>query len=454
MIDFLIMYEVVPREMESVLLLRNELVRRGYSVELQRLSEFVRTEYARYRKKCKKLKNHVRVLLVPSFYHDKELADYFYIPLGKTEKIVNLRWEQYYRNGVMDNPQSSLFLYPCESGREAYHLCWGQRSYENMREIGIAEDKLIKAGPLHMDILRDEFKSYFLSKSELLSKYGLDASKETVLFISSFTNHRDRSDYINHLNSFFSGKYKINEDAKELECASYLLSMEWFDGFMQKNPNVNFIFRPHPADKITSKELSDLELRYPNFRVIRDYSVKQWILNCDRIVTWMSTSIMEAFFANKRCYIIRPVEYPYELDMCVYNNAKFITTKEEFFNILDTECEESIPSDFAYYYYDVQETPGYIRLSDELERIYKSGEDFPWDKELTKSADRSKPKLFIDSASLFAKRRIRRMIRDIKNIGKGSGNKAKAKKADGNINAALEKEIISKLKDKDFYYKK
>lgn len=462
MIDFLIVYQVVPRELESVMLLRNELVRRGYSVET--------SGWILDKSEQKALKNQAKVMLVPSLYHNNELIDRFYLPFGKAEKIVHLRWEQYYRNEVMENPQDNLYLYPCESGREAYHLCWGQRSYENMREIGIAEDKLIKAGPLHMDILRDEFRSYFLSKSELLSKYGLDASNKTVLFISSFTNHHDRRAYFKDLNKSWSGKYKINERAVALEIESFFKSVEWFESFMQKHPNVNFIFRPHPADNVNTKELRVLEKRYPGFRVIRDYSVKQWILSCDRIVTWMSTSIMEAFFANKRCYIIRPVEYPYELDMCVYNNAKFITTKEEFFNILDTECEASIPSDFAYYYYDVRETPGYVRLSDELETIYKAGENFPWDEEMLKKADRERLKRLAESAGrsirhakndiiLRSKRFAKHLISAIKNPGKhrpkagqnvGALNSSKPAKI---IVADMEQEIIFKLKDKEFYYK-
>jgi len=383
MIDFLILYEVKTREYESILILGSLLRCRGYTVEYLSFSEISRVDYLRYRRKLRYLRNNVKVLLVPSCYHNNELAELYYAAVGRTEKVVNLRWEQYFRNSIMDDPSTGSYLYATDSAKEAFHVCWGKYSYENMIAAGIPKDRLIETGPIHMDILRGEFASYFLNKKELLDKYGLDSNKQTILFISSFANATDRTSYFKYLDSFFDGKYVVNHEAIKREQRSYLLSLEWFDELLKKYPNINFIYRPHPSETITS-DLMNLVHKHPSFKVITDYSVKQWILACDTLVTWVSTSIIEAFFANKSCYIIRPEEFPYEDDMCVYRGAKFISEKEEFLNILNQDSTNTLNEDLVYYSYDVKkDNPSYVRLANQLEVIINDkSESFPWEKEV------------------------------------------------------------------------
>ena len=70
MIDFLILYEVAVRELEGVTLLGNELINRGYSVEYLSFTKVAINKYANYHRFLKKFFNKVRVVLMPSLYHD------------------------------------------------------------------------------------------------------------------------------------------------------------------------------------------------------------------------------------------------------------------------------------------------------------------------------------------------------------------------------------------------
>ena len=99
-----------------------------------------------------------------------------------------------------------------------------------------------------------------------------------------------------------------------LEQSSYDLALRWFDDFLRGHNDVIFIYRPHPSEFVTDR-LQILETKFKHFKVIKDYSVKQWILASDTLITWMSTSIIEAYFAGKSCYIIRPMDFPAEKDM-------------------------------------------------------------------------------------------------------------------------------------------
>lgn len=408
MVDFMILYEIPTRELESALILGNELQSRGYSVEYTSFYDVTKDNYYLNRKKLKRYRNNVRVLLVPSFYHNNELLDMFYLPFGKVEKIVNLRWEQYFVNEIMDDPKGHLYLYPCEKGKDAFHVCWGNVSHRNMVDAGIHEDRLLDTGPLHMDILRDEFRGYYKSKEELFNLYQLDSKKKAVLFISSFANATDKTTYHQYLNKFFSGNYQVDYSRIDMERASYDLALEWFDEFMKAHPDVVFVYRPHPSEFITER-LKSIEEKHPNFRVISmEHSVKQWILSCETIVTWMSTAIVEAYFAGKPCFIIRPVRFPVEKDMCLYKNARFISDKTEFMGITDAVCENALSDKYVHQCYDVQkEAPAYIRLCDALEQIIKTSKKFPWDKKMLRKYDRKKLVLVINNLRKRAKSKIR-----------------------------------------------
>ena len=405
MIDFVILYEVEPRELESILLLGNELRYRGYSVKYYSLKDFERYKYLDYHKKLKKVRDNVKVLLVPSCYHDKEILEFYYLPFGKVEKIVNLRWEQYFRNSIMDNPSSGGYLFPVEGAKNAYHISWGNESSKSMIAMGVPKELLINSGPIHMDLLRKEFRTYYMDKSQLFERLGLDSSKKAVLFISSYANVHDRSSYFSYLERFFNGKYKIDYDAIEMEKESYNITLKWIDDFLDNNPDVIFIWRPHPSEAKTDK-LSKLEKKHKNFVVISDYSVKQWILTCETIVTWVSTSIIEAYFANKPCFILRPVRYPYEKDMCVYKNANFITTKQQFMEILNIDCVNNLDNAYIHKCYDVDTlTPSYVRLADALENIYNKKDYYPWnDKKINVFNSHEKKRIIIQSAYYMLKK--------------------------------------------------
>ena len=94
MIDFLIMYEIGTREFEGISLLGNELKKRGYTIDYLSFDKVMHNEYINQHRHLKKYKNNVKVVLMPSVYHNTELSNIVYYVCGKVKKIVNLRWEQ------------------------------------------------------------------------------------------------------------------------------------------------------------------------------------------------------------------------------------------------------------------------------------------------------------------------------------------------------------------------
>lgn len=85
-LDFLILYEHVVREYESILLLKAELARRGYTVELRQLLDRKKLKYFTLKKP--------KVLVSSCMYDDEAINSHVYNNIGVCNKVVNLHWEQ------------------------------------------------------------------------------------------------------------------------------------------------------------------------------------------------------------------------------------------------------------------------------------------------------------------------------------------------------------------------
>lgn len=376
MIDFLIFYEVKNREFESIVLLKNMLVSMGYKVDYVSFMEKNNPEIV------KKYRNNVRVAVMPSLYHDKEIADLVYFVAGKVENIVNLRWEQIFRN--VTEQDFSYYVYPKQSAKLAFHCCWGEKSYKTLLEAGVDKKFLGITGAMQMDILRDEFTGYFVSKEELFQKYNISIEKPCVLFISSFAlSSFSEKRFENHL-SQFTEKKEIEQirEFVTVERESKYYIIQWLKELAEKE-ECTIIYRPHPT------EVNTLDMEYlkesKNIKIIGEQNIKQWIKVCDQVYTWFSTSVAEAYFANIPVNILRPIEMNYRDDLPIYNGAQFVNSKEDFLkcyqnNINDANVKSTLNEEIIKSYYSVDKIPAYKRTALFLEEILQTSYRFPWKK--------------------------------------------------------------------------
>jgi len=118
-----------------------------------------------------------------------------------------------------------------------------------------------------------------------------------------------------------------------------------------------------------------MESEFGNFKVIHDYSVKQWIKCSDRIYTWYSTAVAEIEKAKKGFDIIRPVEIPLDYDISIYRKAAFINNIHDFLKGLNTKNQDMpLNSELLHRYYMAEGGyPSYMRAADIFEQAL-SGE--------------------------------------------------------------------------------
>ncbi|MBD5438067.1 MAG: hypothetical protein HDR37_05790 [Treponema sp.] len=373
-IDFLFFWETKVREIESIILIGTELEKQGYRVEYISFAEIHSNPF-----KVRKIKSKgVKVAVMPSLYHDEEIRKIVYAGAGECEKIVNLRWEQVYRQ--KEQRAYDLYQFPKGNAKKCLHLCWGAEEAGELIESGISKDNVRVTGPVQMDFVRKEFKSYFLSREELFKKFNLDTNKKVMLFISSFSVSSMSELHIRVDESQPGQRKGFLTERKKQEEFVYNTFLEWLEQFLKKNTTIEFIYRPHPVER---KDRLDVFCgKYKNFHIISELNVKQWILCCDYVCTWISTSIAEAYFAGVNCAIIRPTEIPSEEDMTIYKNAKFTTTVDDFIS-LPTKSElfeNSLDSKILNDYYCINsDKPSFKIISDVLVEKLNMTECFNWD---------------------------------------------------------------------------
>lgn len=356
-VDFLINYEHKAREFDAVCLIRAELERRGYTVDLTCTYDEDRVCFRDYKP--------ARVVLTSALYNDACLYGFVYSIAGFCKKVVNLQWEQSLTN--QDESDPLFYQNPKGYAREALHLCWGEEPRNRLLRAGVSPDRAVVAGPVQMDTLRPEFEDFFLRKEELAPRFGLDVGKEWVLFISSFTFVNMSEEEYNKELACMGARL---DDFRRLSIQSKQQVIAWLEIAIARYPEKLFIYRPHPSEN-GDESLVELEVKYHNFRVIKELSVKQWIKSCDKIFTWYSTSAAEIFYSGKNCSILRPVEIPYEWEVSVYRNSRLINNLDGFLKDLESS-DHSFPLDSGMidrYYQVKNEIPSYVRVCNVLEQV-------------------------------------------------------------------------------------
>ena len=350
-----IVYEGIVREYDNSLLLKCELERRGYSVDLC------------YKTETWSFKKRRGICILPNGYSTGDIDFFRYILNANGNELISLQYEQVLSQKV----EESKVHIPQGSARDMWLFCWGNRCKERLIENGITPDKIRVCGALQLDFLRGEFEKFYLSREEIAKKYSLNANSKWLFYISSFAyvnNPKVRTDAKGNFSSNFIDSFT------EFSEKSYDETMEWFEKILAEQDDLTIIYRPHPVEGETNK-IRDLEKKYPNkFYCISDLSVKQWILCSDHICTWMSTSIAEIFAANKSMFLLRPYPFPTEMDISICDSPVAIDKYDDFKqSILGYSDINQMPvtKERIDEFYSIENTPAFIRIADEIDKIYE-----------------------------------------------------------------------------------
>ena len=263
--------------------------------------------------------------------------------------------------------------------REAVHVCWGAEEQRQLIERGVKKEKAVLVGHIGMDYLRPEFRSLMYSKEKLSELYHLDLSKKWALFISSFTVYEyDKRTEQEH--KTLTGNLGVEEVFIKACIESRKQLLKWFEHVLGKANDTIIIYRPHPNEAKTPKELNVLEEKYDNFRVISDLSVKQWINVSDIIYNWFSSSFADIAFLGKQSFLLRPYFISPEYDYKALAIQPQISTYDVFQKSLNKSYSDSENKQefnniiHEYYGNDMYGEPAYAKAVALFEKVYNTSE--------------------------------------------------------------------------------
>ncbi|NLW79407.1 MAG: hypothetical protein GXY32_08370 [Ruminococcaceae bacterium] len=356
-LDFLILYEHVVREYESITLLAEELRRRGYTVDIAQLLDRKKLKYFTWRKP--------NVVVSSNLYDNEGLNSHVYNNVGVCNKVVNLHWEQM----LSDTQEAEPWFNFSGNAKKCVQTCWGQRTRQRLLGHGVPEQNAPVTGAIMLDFLRPEFAGYYQDKRGLCAEHGLDFRRPLWLYVSSFGYASMGDDEVAELSQMagtdFTEFARVNRE-------SMAETLSWFDRILTAHPEAQLVYRRHPSEW-DSPALAALAEKHPGFHVIFSGSVQQWVRAADSIFIWMSTAIAEVYFAKRACHVLRPQPIPHEFDPVIYRDAAALTTYADFEHaVQEKKPPFPIAPEVIEGYFDASDTPAYLRMANLLEDVRKN----------------------------------------------------------------------------------
>lgn len=356
-VDFLFVYEVKARELESIALLRYELERRGYTVAFLNSWHCLTHKFKKYSAK---------VVVIPAAYNDG-IIRFFSGHALSYEKLVNLQWEQLRANWALEDPSQTPWVY---SGlaRFVMHLCWGENTKRRLQEsFSIHEAYTQVTGYIPLDFYRPEFSEWFIPKEKLFRRYKLDPAQKTLLFVSSlsFANPSPQ------MAQYFSKE--LFTDICNMAQASQQVILSWIQALLQKYPELQFVYRPHPSEN-SSTALMEAAATIKNFYCVPDEAIKHWLTNVDVVYNWWSTSTVEMKACGKPTYLLRPVPIVHAFNFPMFEQACTIDSYAAFEQSALESMQGAFPVADAVlgdYYYQSNK-PAYVNVCDTLTDVLET----------------------------------------------------------------------------------
>lgn len=353
-VDFVFRYEHKVRELESLMLIKLELERRGYSVDVVGTYEYDR-----------KYLFQPKVIVAPAVYTENQLKGYI-LRYGILKKVANLQWEQLLGVKEEENPHTIHNIVGL--GQRVLTFCWGQRSHDRFVNTGVCEKNVPIVGQINTDLLRSPFNRLLMTKQQLGMKYKIDSQKNWYLFVSSFA-YCEMDQFQARLAREALGNEGFNEFT-EVSYQSRDAILDWFEKKLIEVPSTIIIYRPHPDETNRCQRLRDMAVKYPNFRVISQEALKHWVNACDKIYNWFSTGVVDVIVMDKPLRMIRPVHIPEYLDYRLMIGAHSITNQKDFEDDFeDMSRKDVIDRQILNSYYYISSKPVYKSICDYLEEM-------------------------------------------------------------------------------------
>lgn len=271
------------------------------------------------------------VVLLPYCYsiHDSGLKQY--LSAWKEATFVNLSWEQvFYRANIEYKAPRDSFAKRC-----VLHHAWSSKRATFLRDRGVPDDHIFVNGQPAYYLYFPPYRKAFTSRKILGKKFSIDVRKKWIFFPENYSWYF----YSDHLVEEIIKNGQDREAAYRMRdyCGRSLREVLHWLHSLQKSDNVEIIIRPRPATSFAAfletvqKFEPGLEKR---IHILKEFTVRDWILASDVVISSFSTSLIEAAIAKKPIFMLEPFPILKDLIGEWYGYVPKVKTKEELLHMV------------------------------------------------------------------------------------------------------------------------
>lgn len=326
-VDLLIFIEHVARELDVAVALKHLLSsRHGVSVEVcSVLAAFGRSEALK--------KYQPAVVALPFFYEASDNGPADVVLTWPDAVHVNLAYEQLFTkiNQPFKAPRDIF------AKKHVLHHAWGQFAADYLISYGVQPENIFLNGNPSYALYLPPYCNFFPNKKELAARFGLDMSKRWVLipenYGAAFYSEERLKEYIR------SGSKNAYE-YRDFALQSFREAILWWQQ-LAAQPDVEVIVRPRPAIPMTVFKhtcLNTIDQIPAQMHIIKDGSVREWILASDLVISSYSTTLIEAAVAGKPIYMMEPLPFPEYVIADWYEHVPRLKTLDEFVGQITQQC--------------------------------------------------------------------------------------------------------------------
>ena len=286
------LYETIPREYLSLLLLGKELYRRDIPCEIEQLKSSSAPLKHKY----------PGVKILPFCYNDSNMKTSISKTLWNGEGAINMCWEQF----CADWKRKAFFPKGKMIENNMQCVAWGEKYADRLRDANVPQQQIQKIGNIKFDLAFH--KDLLFDRDFLAKRYNLDVTKPWMLIawginVSNQAGYNPNLQYSKKYNIPYPEKFfqtKVDTREAHIKLLKYLPDLF---------PNYEIIFRTHPSG-VDGKELKALFAdKFSNTYFICAFDIINWIVQSDVVFSWCSTSMIEAIAAGIPALSYEPVPY-------------------------------------------------------------------------------------------------------------------------------------------------
>ena len=322
-IDLMIFIEHVARELDIASALKYLITNRyGLSVEIASI-------VAGHGRKEALKKFEPRVAALPFFYSTTAPGPQDILLTYPHVLCVNLAYEQIFSqiNQVFKAPKDSY-----SKNNVLYHA-WGDFFARYLQGFGVTDENIFVNGNPSYALYQPPYAEFYPKKSELAQRYAIDARKRWVLipenYGAAFYDGGRLKEYL---------KYGL-EDAynyRDFALASFREAIVWWQQVAGLD-DVELIVRPRPAipaDVFIKTCIDRIGVIPDHLHIIKEGTVREWILSSDIVMSSYSTTLIEAAVAGKPIYMLEPIPFPPYIQADWYGFVPRLHAQQEFLDVV------------------------------------------------------------------------------------------------------------------------